>query len=56
MSEVVPGAPRLPKAVSCHRSPRRLRAVPKIAGQERTSHLLIERIDGEWKYAGMAEK
>ena len=30
--------------------------VVKTGGQERTAHLLIERIDGEWKYAGMAEK
>ena len=29
--------------------------VVKTAGQERTAHLLIERIDGSWKYAGTTE-
>ena len=30
--------------------------VVKTTGQERTVHMLIERIDGEWKFGGKADK
>ena len=30
--------------------------VVKTTGEERTVHMLIERIDGEWKFAGKADK